>query len=217
MLAPTALQQEDLRYLPHLSVLLMLQMISLYYNCQKSFINWNLNIWSWWRRKKKETLGTNLQEYDILYSDLSCVTMWWQGVEYFTPLPVNYSNTCRQTDRTARRGLKQLPRRNQIKMRLDLISVFLCHFFFVLLRSWPIFLCCYRRDRKRGGVDVKGGITSVLSCDRQKGRKRATDRQRRAAGKQQTTPASELLCVLRDAEETHIHLSTQVWKCAFGM
>lgn len=59
-------------------------------------------------------------------------------------------------------------------------------------------------------MDVKGGITSVLSCDRQKGRKRATDRQRRAAGKQQTTPASELLCVSLDVEETHIHLSTQV-------
>lgn len=56
MPAPTALQQEDLRYLPHLSVLLMLQMISLYYNCQKSFTNWNLNIWSWWSKKKKKHL-----------------------------------------------------------------------------------------------------------------------------------------------------------------
>lgn len=102
------------------------------------------------KKEKKETLGTNLQEYDILYSDLSCVTMWWQGVEYFTPLPVNYSNTCRQTDRTARRGLKQLPRRNQIKMRLDLISVFLCHFFFCSSSLMTHFSVLLQERQKEG-------------------------------------------------------------------
>ena len=118
------------------------------------------------------------------------------------------------TDKPAHTGLKQLPRRNQIKMRLDLVSVFLCHFF---LCTWPIFLscccCCCRRDGEGGeggggGGRSKGGITSVLHRDRKTGRKKDADRQvKEEVAVKMTASASKQLCVLHYVEETH----TLVW------
>lgn len=145
-----------------------------------------------------------LQQKRILVS----LTVWWEWWES----AILHSSPCellrithdasthaekKQKKKPAHRGLKQLPRRNQIKMRLDLILVFLCHFFFCfffffLVTHFPVLL----QERQKGREERREGWLQS-----------STDRYIKKKKERQTASASKQLSILCYIQETHTLVS----------